>query len=563
MGFADGILSYMTTVLHRNRDKVLLVLILCIALFFRFYKLDSAPPGLYPDVAMNGTNALSAIKSGSFEVFYPENNGREGLFINLQAFSMMIFGENVLALKVVAALIGFLTVLGTYFLVREVFGSPKRTPKYNLNVTHIALLSAFFMAVSFWHVNFSRIGFRAITVPFVLVWGFYFLYRALRTRRTLDFIASGIFFGLGFHTYISYRIAPAILAVPFFVEVWKYNKTQYGNIKEALKKGWGAVTRKFYIEDGWYKWDLMLLAMVLVTLPLLGYFVANPDAFLGRSTQVSVFASENPIQILTVSTLKTLGQFNFIGDENWRHNYAGAPQLFWPVGIFFLIGLVIVLREIFKKPFTLEDHGYLLFVVWLLLMLVPSFLSVEGIPHALRSIGAIPPAMIIAGIGGIWFFDRLTHGKPAFRGSMVAIAYLFLALIVRHEYNNYFNDWAQRPEVRDAFTTRYVDIGNLITALPDATKKYVVVNAGGVLVKGIPMPAQTVMFITHSEPNVSYMVPGATTATDDAAYEGTTVRKNSVIIPMEEDLWMLNQFQAYLPESTIRISPTGISYLEF
>lgn len=553
----------MITVLHRHRDRFLLVGILLIAAFFRFYELGSIPPGLYPDVAMNGTNALTAIETEDFKVFYPENNGREGFFINLQALSMMIIGENVLALKVIAALIGLLTVLGTYLLVKEVFGSPKRAPRYNLNVTHIALLSAFFMAISFWHVNFSRIGFRAITVPFVLVFGFYFLYRALRTKRVLDFIASGIFFGLGFHTYISYRIAPVILAVPFFVEVWKYNKAQYANIREAIKKGWGTVTKKFYIEDGWYKWDILLVVIVLVTLPLISYFVSHPEEFLGRSTQVSVFGSETPIRDLTLSTAKTLGQFNIMGDGNWRHNYAEDPQLYWPIGILFLMGLVILIREIIKKPFTLEDHGYLLFVVWLGVMLVPSFLSSEGIPHALRSIGAIPPAMIIAGIGGAWLFEWIRRQKPGVSHQLLILSYCLLALIAYHEYDHYFNDWARNPEVHGAFTERYVEIGNLINTLPEATKKYVVVNAPGVLVQGIPMPAQTVMFITHNAKNVSYLVPGRTEEQDGNPPDATAVISNSVMIPMEHDAWMLEQFRSYLSGSEIKTSSNGISYLEF
>jgi len=30
--------------------------------------------------------------------------------------------------------------------------------------------------------------------------------------------------------------------------------------------------------------------------------------------------------------------FNFYGDPNMRHNYSGDPELFFPVGILFLIG---------------------------------------------------------------------------------------------------------------------------------------------------------------------------------------------------------------------------------
>src|SRR3989338_9660055 len=100
-----------------NRKELwILAVIIPLAVFFRFYQIDSFPPGLYPDEAMNGNNALSALEAGSFKVFYPENNGREGLFINLQAISVGLFGNNPWSLRIVSAIIGTLTVIGLYLL---------------------------------------------------------------------------------------------------------------------------------------------------------------------------------------------------------------------------------------------------------------------------------------------------------------------------------------------------------------------------------------------------------------------------------------------------------------
>ena len=70
---------------------------------------------------MNGNNALEALETGDFKIFYPENNGREGLFINIQALSLKVFGAEPWALRIVSAIFGFLTVLGLYFLARILF----------------------------------------------------------------------------------------------------------------------------------------------------------------------------------------------------------------------------------------------------------------------------------------------------------------------------------------------------------------------------------------------------------------------------------------------------------
>ncbi len=187
-------------------NTIALILIIAIAVFFRFWQFNSVPPGLYQDEAMNGADALSSLDSGKLGVFYQNNNGREGMIVWLDTIAIKILGNEPAALRLFPALAGILAVLGLYFLAKLLFS------------VETALVSSFFMAVSFWAVNFSRIGFRAgLMLPF-LIWSFYFLLRGFRICRTEkfvpigNFIIAGILFGLGFYTYIAYRFA-VILAL--------------------------------------------------------------------------------------------------------------------------------------------------------------------------------------------------------------------------------------------------------------------------------------------------------------------------------------------------------------
>ena len=186
-----------------KKETIALFLIFIIAIFFRFWNITNTPPGLYPDEAMNGNNALEANATSEYKIFYPENNGREGFFINIQAISLSIFGNYPWALRIVSALFGIFTVLGIFFLIKAIF------PKKSI----IALTATFMLAASFWHINFSRISFRAIMVPFCLVWSFYFIILAWQKRKVWPALISGIFFGLGFHTYIAFRFAPFLALV--------------------------------------------------------------------------------------------------------------------------------------------------------------------------------------------------------------------------------------------------------------------------------------------------------------------------------------------------------------
>ncbi len=177
-------------------------IIVFLAFLLRIVNIENTPPGVYPDEAVNGEDAWRAIKTGQFQWFYPANQGREGLFINIIAILFKFFGVSILTLKLPAIISGTLVVLGVYLLAKELFRQER-----------LAIISAFLTAFSFWPLNFSRISFRANMLPLILVFSFYFIFRGWRTKKNLDFIIGGLIFGLGFHTYIAFRIAPLILII--------------------------------------------------------------------------------------------------------------------------------------------------------------------------------------------------------------------------------------------------------------------------------------------------------------------------------------------------------------
>lgn len=505
----------------RNKTFWLLLFVLIIATFLRLYQIKSIPPGLYPDEAMNGNNALENLHNTTFKIFYPENNGREGLFIGIQTVILKLTGANEpWVLRLPSTVFGVLTVLGIYLLAAQLFSK------------NIGLLSAFFLATGFWHINFSRIGFRAILAPFLLIWALYLFVRALRATKPLlsilHSIFSGIIYGLGFYTYISYRATPFLflLFLPFF---------------RNQKKFWRIVA-------------IFLIATFVAALPIGIYFLKNPADFLGRTSQVSVFSSQSPFKDLTINTIKTLGMFNFIGDYNWRHNVSGRPELFWPVGILFIIGILVAARQLFssrnqrsirssdESPPASRSAGsplrsetkpsgapiasssqevvsnqnqpfpIILLFLWLILAALPVIISNEGLPHALRAIIMIPPVFMIAALGGSQLYKFIAKYLPA--SLLKTGAVVFFALLTLEAYNTYFVLWAKNPNTLGAFSANYVDIGREINALPPSIPKYVVVPTGGVMVRGIPMPAQTVMFMTDTflpeyqqAKNIHYIVP--------------------------------------------------------
>ena len=470
---------------YQSADPVtrylLLLLILSIAAFLRLYRFSTIPPGLYHDEAMNGSNALEVLETGHFQVFYPENGGREGLYINVATVEDRFWGNQVWALRLPAAIFGILTVWGLYLLAAEISSA------------EIGLLAAFFLATSFWHVNFSRIAFRAIAAPLCLTWTLYFLLasvRRLRQGRPCAGIAvlAGVVYGLGFYTYIAYRATPLLVA-----GLLVYGAQKTGRLPA-----------------------LFTASATLVTVPLILYFAGHPGTFLGRTAQVSVLHARHPAWEVILNLWRTARMFFTRGDVHWRHNIAWRGELFWPVAILFVVGVAWGWRKTNHtgshpggpdpQPPTPNPQPLDLRLValgWLAVAAAPVVLSAESVPHALRAILMVPPACMLAALGADRVHGWLARKVP--RGWLWAGSAAFLLALSYEPYHTYFDLWATNPNVPTAFDAGAVGVAGQINRLPRETPKYVVTAE--------PMAAQPVMFLTRSytekervETNIHYVM---------------------------------------------------------
>src|SRR5438105_3179444 len=118
-----GILARLSGSLKGRRDLWILAGILIIAIFFRFWRLDSLPPGVHPDEAANGLDIIRMIEHHDFRVLYNTNGPREALFFYLQAPFVLLLGGTSLALRIAPALIGVFSVLALFLLVRLIWGT--------------------------------------------------------------------------------------------------------------------------------------------------------------------------------------------------------------------------------------------------------------------------------------------------------------------------------------------------------------------------------------------------------------------------------------------------------
>ena len=86
------------------------IAILLVAAFFRFYRIGDHPLGIFFDPAINGLDSLRLMQRGGHALFFPTNGGRESLFMYLLIPSIGLFGSTPFAIRALTATISLLTV---------------------------------------------------------------------------------------------------------------------------------------------------------------------------------------------------------------------------------------------------------------------------------------------------------------------------------------------------------------------------------------------------------------------------------------------------------------------
>lgn len=414
-----------------------------VALFLRTWRLDHFPPGLYNDEAAYGMDGR-ALLAGDLRVFYERNNGREPLFIYLLALAFQSLGATPYAIRVTAAVVGAVTVVTTYWMVRALF---RFAPETNDQPARwYAAWTALFLAFSYWHLSLSRVGLRAITLPLALTVAFalfWVVWRRLQTPGGVPWgLASlgGLALSLPLYTYTAGRMTPLLFAFTV-AATW------------LLAPGF-AIDRTRLLKTT----AVMVLAALLGALPLLLYFVQHPTAFGAHALEVSVlnarYAGENPLLALLQSAARTFLLFGVLPDENLRHNPAQIPVFDPLLAIWLLlgVGLAIYGWRRLKTLFVLA---------WLLLLAAPAILSSEGVPHSLRMIGTLPVVYVLPVLAMAWVAARAPRRYGAW-WRWLPLPFLLIAAFV--SVTSYFGAWTPIERFRSAFRTDYADFARTLAA---------------------------------------------------------------------------------------------------
>lgn len=414
--------------------KIFLIVIVLVAFILRFWRLGDYP-AFNADEAAIGYNAYCLIETGMDEHanpwpvhFQSFNDFKPGLYFYLVLPFVKYMGLNEWAVRIPGALMGVGTVVVLYFFVRKLFEDER-----------IAFVSSFFLAISPWHIHFSRGAWEVNAAAFFILSGLYLFIKGVTENKGRYVFLSVFPLVASFYTYHAARIVLPVLGLG--VKIAYRDKLKL-NLKTILVTG---------------------AVGIVLLLPLANDFVRG--GVFSRAAGVGLFADTGPVNRINEQRGQhgDLGGLLAVGMHNKVVNYSLA---FWENyfdhfhgGFLFASGDGIQRNKVPEMGqmylhdilFVLAGAGVLLlskkwsqstkFVVfwWLLAAPLAAALTFQS-PHALRSQNMVIPLVILSSVGFVGIVDylkgRLTS-KIALR-AVYFVLFTFIAWGFAHYQHQYW-----------------------------------------------------------------------------------------------------------------------------
>ncbi len=368
---------------------LILGLIFLIALTLRFSFITKAPVCLNWDETAFGYNAYSILETGKDEygVSFPLQFKSVGdykcpLFIYALAPIIKVFGLNELSVRFLPSLLGSLSVIVIFFTSLVLFKNQR-----------LSLASAFFLAISPWHLQFTRAGADVgVSSFFVLlgVLGFVLGVKGKKFGFPLGFLS----LVASMYTYYGERIFVPLLLLfllPFFR-------------KEILKQ------KRNFLLGG----VLGLLLFLPLVLPLIS------GGHQEKIFKTTIFGYERPKEYLYLIRSEDKSEIVFSLFHNAPLEYSwmildrylthfspsflflegpieDPRQFIFGMGMLYLFDLPLIVFGIY---FLLKRKERFKFFIlgWLLLGPIPAAITRDPV-HARRAFNMVPPLMIIFAFG--------------------------------------------------------------------------------------------------------------------------------------------------------------------
>jgi 4-amino-4-deoxy-L-arabinose transferase-like glycosyltransferase len=401
------------------RKNLFLYLILLLATFLRLYKLSSLPISLFGDEIDVGYHAWSLITTGKDYMgnllpTYIQSlaEWRAPFLMYITAPFVGLLGPTTLAIRLPTALLGVLNIYLIYLLTRYLFKNKS-----------LGLITAFILAITPWHIHYSRAAFEStLLITFLLLGTFTFL----KKKYSLSIIS----FILTFYTYSTANLFTPLIVLSLLLI---YRK-EY-QFKHLFKKSYliilflpiaynltlGNAAGRFNLISVFKDQELIYDVVNQRTSPWVDQESLSEKLFHNKVTAYTTQVGTNYLSAFSP-------QFLFLsGDPNFRHSTSRFGELLWVTAPFLVLGVSSLLRNLKKK-----ENKLVLF--WILIAPIPSSLTQEGAMHATRLILMLPVLTVIIALGIKEFFTLL-------KSLSSALIYLAIFILLSLTFVNLSTYW--------------------------------------------------------------------------------------------------------------------------
>lgn len=421
-----------------NRKVWLVAAVFILACVLRFTSLDKYPVGFTQDEAAIGYDAYSLLMTGKDMwgdpfplVLRSFGDFKMPLYSYMAIPSIWVFGLNHFSVRFLGALMGSLSVLATYYLVKTVF------KRFDLAIT-----SSLFLAISPWHISLSRGAFEANLTTFFIPLGIIGFIKGLKDPKWM--IVSSFAFGLNLFSYHSARIfTPIIFVIAAIVYV-------------RSKDGFGGITKHTLSR---YKYVLITFSVfVFAALYSMtsGANTRGVDVTIFNPTDNWVYVAERryeavlsgfPDKLARIFNNKVVYVFDtFVGNyatylsptflftegvRDWGYGMIpGRGVLYLFEAITVIVGIITLILvntktsklRLMKQGDLSIRQGMNMILMWIILSPIPASLSKGGGFTGNRVATMMPAIQILSAIGFVVIVDYLGKLYPRKSLSKIIIA---------------------------------------------------------------------------------------------------------------------------------------------
>lgn len=414
---------FMINVLNNKLTTyIILILIIVIGTFLRFYQLGVNPPSIDWDEASMSYNAYSILKTGADEYgnkfplsIRSFDDYKPPLYVYLDIIPVYLFGLNEFTARLPAAIFGLLTVIAVYFLTREILSTWEKKKQ-----TVVSLTAAFFFAISPWHLQFSRAAFEGNIGLFFFISGLLFFLKALKNGNF--FYLASILFLLGLYSYHSFRLFIPLFILALLIIFWR-------GVLNFKKQAIISMLILFFLSFPIWSSFLGTAAGTGARLSMVTIF--SDPTIIDASIQRINYDKDNNDHIGTLFHNRRVAYAlavakgyldHFNPDFLFIHGDGGVQHHAVNVGMLYLWDISFILAGIY---YLLKKHDRFVLILFTSFLLAPVAVSITtGTPHPVRAIGMVLGFHVFAAVGVVFFLGKIM----LLRNPFTKIAIIFITI---------------------------------------------------------------------------------------------------------------------------------------